>query len=122
MRDIDDYEQVYATAENDFEVYQAMYRKKRVLESLRKVTDQGVIVEIGCGMDSIFNYYNEYSKFFCIEPGTKFYKALVSQRKNDSRIVLINDFFENAISQIDKEVDCIICAVYYMKLKTHTNS
>lgn len=110
MRDIDNYEQVYATAENDFEVYQAMYRKKRVLESLRKVTDQGVIVEIGCGMDSIFNYYNEYSKFFCIEPGTKFYKALVSQRKNDSRIVLINDFFENAISQIDKEVDCIICS------------
>lgn len=110
MRDIDAYERVYAADENDFEVYQAMYRKKRVLESLKKVPDQGVIVEIGCGMDSIFNYYDKYSQFICVEPAARFYEALVDQRKDDSRIILINDFFENVISQIDKKVDCIICS------------
>lgn len=110
MRNIDDYERVYATEDNDFEVYQAMYRKKRVLESLKKVPEQGVILEIGCGMDSIFNYYDAYSKFICVEPGTKFYEALLEQKKDDGRIVLINDFFENVTAQIDKQADCIICS------------
>lgn len=109
MRDIDNYEQMYSSAEMDFETYQVMYRRKRVLESLKKVSG-GTIVEIGCGEESIFNYYHDFERFICIEPGERFYKKALKMAKDNDSITIINDYFENVISQLDKDVDCIICS------------
>lgn len=110
MRDIGDYESIVYNGENDFEVYQALYRKRRVLESLKKVADGGVIVEVGCGLESIFQYYDSFSKFICVEPAEKFYQLVMEQKKDRDDIVVINDFFENTMSQMPRKVDCIICS------------
>ena len=110
MRDIGDYESLVYDGENDFEVYQALYRKRRVLESLKKVRDGGVIVEAGCGLESMFRYYDGFRKFICVEPAERFYRLALEQKKDRDDIVVINDFFENAISQMPKSVDCIICS------------
>lgn len=109
MRDIDNYEQMYSSEEMDFEIYQVMYRRKRVLESLQKISG-GTIVEIGCGEESIFNYYHDFERFICIEPGEGFYETAVRMKKNDDRITIINDYFENVVLQFDKDIDCIICS------------
>lgn len=110
MRDIDNYESVVYEGENDFEVYQALYRKRRVLESLKKIPNGSVVVEIGCGLEPIFKYYENFSKCICIEPADKFYELALEQKKDRDNIVLIHDFFENAVSQITVRVDCIICS------------
>ncbi len=110
MRNIDDYEKVLYSGENDFEVYQALYRKRRVLESLQSISEGGVIVEIGCGLEPIFQYYDKYSQYICIEPAKKFYELALKQKKNRNNIILINDFFENVLSEIPKHVDYIICS------------
>lgn len=110
MRDIGDYESVVYEGENDFEVYQALYRKRRVLESLKKVADGGVIVEVGCGLESMFQYCDGFSKFICVEPAEKFYRLALEQKKDRDDIVVIHDFFENTLSQMPGKVDCIICS------------
>lgn len=110
MRDIGDYESVVYEGENDFEVYQALYRKRRVLESLKKVGAGGVIVEVGCGLESMFQYYDGFRKFVCVEPAEKFYRLALEQKKGRDDIVVINDFFENTLSQMPGKVDGIICS------------
>lgn len=110
MRNIDDYERTVYSEENSFEVYQAQYRKRRVLESLKIVPNQGVIVEIGCGLDPIFKDYSNYSRYICIEPSKKFYNFALKCKKGHDDIILINDFFENVVSQIKGHVDCVICS------------
>lgn len=110
MRDIKDYESVVYNGEHEFEVYQALYRKRRVLESLKKVPKGGVIVETGCGLESMFQYYDDFSKFICVEPADQFYQLALEQKKDRDDIVLIQDFFENTIEQMPKKVDCIICS------------
>lgn len=111
MRDINDYEKKYIAEENDFEVYQALYRKRRVLESLQKAPEQGTVLEIGCGMESVFHYFNNYRQFICIEPSEQFYRIALEQRENNNKILLINDFFENVIFQIKyMDIDYVICS------------
>ena len=110
MRDIDNYEQMLYGGDNDFEVYQAIYRKRRILESLKKVSDGGVIVEIGCGLEPIFKYYNSFSRYICVEPADKFYELALKQKNDNDKILLIHDFFENAVAKITMHVDCIICS------------
>lgn len=110
MRDIDKYENVVYEGENDFEVYQALYRKKRVLESLKRVPKGSVVVEIGCGLEPIFKYYDNFNQCICIEPANKFYELALEQKRDRDNIVLIHDFFENAASQLTMHIDCIICS------------
>ncbi len=110
MRDISDYETALYDGENDFEVYQALYRKKRILESLKKVPSHGVIVEIGCGLESVFEYYDDFSQFICIEPASRFYEIAMEKKGARDDIVVINEFFENTISSMPEKIDCIICS------------
>ena len=53
-RDIEDYTKLYL--KDEYEKYQVIYRRKKVLEILNKYQPESVL-EIGCGTDSIFNYY-----------------------------------------------------------------
>ncbi|EHT8405649.1 TPA: hypothetical protein RJ335_000877, partial [Campylobacter jejuni] len=55
-RDIKQYTKNYTSKEHDFEEIMVYYRRKKVLEILNKYNPRNIL-EIGCGMDSIFNYY-----------------------------------------------------------------
>ena len=53
MRDIHDYEIKYK--EEPCETYQVKYRRKKVLELLKK-NENKYILEIGCGLEPIFQF------------------------------------------------------------------
>ena len=68
-RDIGEYVKVYFN--HDFEKIMVKYRRKKVLEILNEYKPKNIL-EIGCGLDSIANYYKNFDKFTIIEPSTTF--------------------------------------------------
>ncbi|MGP1717884.1 MAG: class I SAM-dependent methyltransferase [Methylophilus sp.] len=66
---IAEYEQAYT--ESNFEVVQASYRKKMLLELLDSVKPKRVL-EIGCGWDTIANHWSGFEQLTIVEPGAQF--------------------------------------------------
>ncbi|HEC1775621.1 TPA: hypothetical protein R1726_001570, partial [Campylobacter lari] len=58
-RNIEQYTQSYINKEHSFEEIMVYYRRKKVLEILNKYNPKNIL-EIGCGLDSIFNYYKNF--------------------------------------------------------------
>jgi len=94
MRDIDKYKDDFLNLE--FERIQEGYRKRKVIEILNRYKPKKVL-EIGCGVDSIGNYYN--CELVVIEPCVDFAKSVKNAK-------VINDFFENV--DINEEFDFIV--------------
>lgn len=115
-RNIDDYTKKYESSMFE-KKYQVKYRRKKALELLEQFKHE-VIVEIGCGMEPLFWYVDDFEKWIVVEPSKEFCdnaKKLAKDRGN-KEIVCIEDFFENATEQITKEIgerdgiDYIVCS------------
>lgn len=98
-RDINDYTKTYL--EHYFEDVQAKYRKNKVLEILEQYKPKDVL-EIGCGMDSIFNYYKDYDKFILVEPSGVFCAEAGKSKNYNIKIEIIQDFLKNQIDTLSK--------------------
>ena len=110
MRDLDKYTADYNTA--NFEDYQIEYRKRKILEIIDEYKPQRIL-EIGCGMDSLFNHVNaeEFDLFTVIEPSSVFYNnALAMSKKVNMNIKCINAYFQYEKEYYDDSYDMIICA------------
>lgn len=68
-RDIPDYERAYHAS--DFEVVQARYRKRMLLELLERLQPRSVL-EVGCGLDTLANHWTRSERFVVVEPGATF--------------------------------------------------
>lgn len=108
MRDIEKYTIDYS--ENGFEVIQEMYRRKKLLEILKKYNPKNIL-DIGCGMKPIFTEMNciDYEKYTCIEPSINFYKNATVMASDNKRVECINDFYPSKKLQNIK-YDFIICS------------
>lgn len=107
MRDIINYQERYNIP--NFEDYQIMYRRKKILEILEK-TNHDTILEIGTGMCPIFDYFDDFKKYYFFEPGKEFFDNANKLASNDFRITGINKPFEYD-EDIEKQgLDFIICA------------
>lgn len=105
-RDIGDYEKTYS--KHKFEKEMIHYRMKNILEMLDKYRSKK-IMEIGCGIDSVFNHYKNFEKFVVVEPSQAFISKAKRDAKNAHNIVLVNDFFENVADCFkDEDFDFII--------------
>lgn len=105
-RDIDKYTQDYLN--HDFEDTMIYYRRKKVLEILNKYNPKKIL-EIGCGTQSIFDFYTDYETFTVVEPSDQFCKLIKQSDKYNSRINIINDFLENQTETLrNKEFDFIL--------------
>ncbi len=105
-RDIDKYTQDYLNY--DFEDTMIYYRRKKVLEILNKYNPKKIL-EIGCGTQSIFDFYTDYETFTVVEPSDQFCKLIKQSDKYNSRITIINDFLENQTETLrNKEFDFIL--------------
>ena len=87
MRDIDLYTKSYLNS--DFEVYQVQYRRKKVIECIKKYSPSSVL-EIGCGMNPLFHDDRLGGiKFTVIEPSIEFYKNAL-MLNTDGNIQYVN--------------------------------
>lgn len=102
MRDLNDYEQKYS--EQPYERFQAYFRKRKIMEIL-SAHKHDVLLEVGCGLDSIFNHMDGYRKLYVIEPGNTFYQQAVKDRekascKND--ITILHKTLEEGVVELSK--------------------
>lgn len=105
MRDINLYTEKYH--ERSFGVYQARYRRKKIIEEIEKYKPQAIL-EIGCGDYPLFTDVG--GAFTIVEPSDDFASnAIELSKQNQTPVKVINDFFEESIDQLER-YDMIICA------------
>ena len=105
-RDIDKYTKQYLN--HNFEDKMVYYRRKKVLEILNKYQPKNIL-EVGCGIQSIFDFYMDYQTFTVVEPSDQFCKLIKQSEKYNSKINIINDFLENQIEHLKQnQYDFII--------------
>lgn len=107
MRNIEQYEKEYKA--DAFEYYQAKYRKKKILEILNRSVHKSIL-EIGCGLDPIFNYVDDYEHYMFFEPGKHFFANAMRMAASDSRIEGICDMFTADDRTLGRHFDVIICS------------
>ena len=101
MRDLIDYTENYTN--ETFENIQVYYRKKKVLELINLQSHQ-VILEVGCGLDPLFNTFNDYDKLVILEPSDSFYNNACNLVNNSaflkSKVDIYNGFLENSSNKL----------------------
>lgn len=102
MRDLSKYIKNYEAM--PFEESQILYRRKIVLQILNEFKPKNIL-EVGCGMDSIANYYQDFENFFIIEPGKQFINKAKSDLSFLSTVKFCNNYLEDDIIFLDK-IDC----------------
>ena len=75
MRNINDYTTTYK--QSDFESIQVKYRRKKVLEQINKFESKRIL-EIGCGLEPLFSFYDKFEKYIIVEPSKEFYEMLLN--------------------------------------------
>lgn len=108
MRDIDKYTRDYN--QSNFEDYQLCYRRRKIIEFMDKYKPQSIL-EIGCGMQPLFQFLNhEFKNYVIVEPSNVFFENAKQLSRDDKRIICYNNYF--GIDNIDLS-DCynmIVCS------------
>ena len=99
QRDIDKYTQDYLASSYDFESIMVSFRRKKVLEFLESYNAKHIL-EIGCGNDSIMNYYKDFETFCIVEPSKVFAEKAQKDSKGNKNIQVINDFVESKLIEL----------------------
>ena len=73
-----------------------------MLEFLNKYNPQRVL-EIGSGIQSIFDFYTDYKEFTVVEPSSVFCESVKKSKFYNNRVNIINDFFENKIEILKQQ-------------------
>ena len=94
MRDLKKYETDYISL--PFEEHQIAYRRKKILESMFAYRPQ-TILEIGCGLDPLFNYYKSFNNFVVVEPSDIFFQSAVSQAIGRNEISVFQGLLEEKV-------------------------
>jgi ubiquinone/menaquinone biosynthesis C-methylase UbiE len=87
-RNIEEYTEIYIN--DGFRAEMTKYRRKKVLE-------------IGCGIQSIIDFYDDYDEFTIVEPSAEFIKYIKKSKSFNNRVEIINNFLENIISSLKKK-------------------
>lgn len=115
-RDIEKYTKEYLSDSYDFEKNMVTFRRNKILKILQKYKPKNIL-EIGCGMDSIFNYYKNYQQACIVEPSYEFFLKVQKDLEN-LNIEFCNDFVENKIEFLkEKNFDFIILSSLLHEVK-----
>jgi len=103
MRNLEDYTVNYYN--QPFEDIQVLYRKRKVLELIKKQNHR-TLLEIGCGLDPLFNHFNEFDKLVILEPSNAFFENAVKQADKDEELTdkvdIINGLLEDSVRQLQE--------------------
>jgi len=110
MRNLSKYEQDYC--QQPFDQTHLKFRKIKLLEQIKKYQHRRIL-EISCGMHPFFEDSTDFEELFIVEPSKVFLNnakgLLASNPELNSKVVLINDYFENVIDKLQAyKLDFII--------------
>lgn len=107
MRDIEKYTNEYKKA--GFEDILVEYRRKKILSIIDNYIPRKIL-EIGCGLHPLFEFYQDFDKFVYFEPSKELFMNAEKTRNNNSRIIGFNLPF-SVIDEIKEyHPDFIICS------------
>ena len=115
MRDIKDYSSKYVSNEMSFETHQVEFRRLKVIEQVNKY-NHSTIVEIGCGTEPFFEYFNTFEKMIIIEPSDIFFKIATEKALKKNNVKLINSFFED-VDLLEENIDIILLSSLLHEIK-----
>ena len=96
-RNLEDYEEKYNDKDHyDFETFQIEFRRRNTLTLLNK-NIHGSILEIGCGMEPLFGYLDDYTSYTVVEPSGIFYNVAKELVGDDKRIDGLNEMVAAAV-------------------------
>jgi SAM-dependent methyltransferase len=104
-RDIADYERAYR--ESDFEVTQARFRKRMLLELLERERPRRVL-EVGCGLDTLANHWTGAERFIVVEPGPDFARQAREDTAGRADVDVIEATLEAALARLPLGFDVIL--------------
>jgi 2-polyprenyl-3-methyl-5-hydroxy-6-metoxy-1,4-benzoquinol methylase len=107
-RDLKDYQKQYA--EQPYEKYQVAFRKRKIAELLSQ-HNHDTLLEVGCGLESIFLDLTSFEELTVLEPAQMFYdKALEDWTKNSHlKVEILNLLLEDSIKALkSKKFDFIL--------------
>jgi len=99
-RSIEDYESAYRAS--DFEPVQANMRKRMLLAVLDRLQPRRIL-EVGCGMDSLFSHWCNYERFVIVEPGASFAAKARRDAGGDHRVAVVEGFIEEVVDKLVHE-------------------
>jgi 2-polyprenyl-3-methyl-5-hydroxy-6-metoxy-1,4-benzoquinol methylase len=94
---ISEYEAAYSAS--SFEEIQARYRKKMLLGLLQEKLPKRLL-EVGCGLDSIANHWQEFVQCTIVEPGKQFASQAQLSLVDVPGITIIEQFLEDSSSML----------------------
>lgn len=101
MRDIDNYTEKYLD-HNDFEKYQVIYRRRKILEYIEKYNHDNIL-EIGCGMEPIGKFIDDLEAYTIVEPSETFVENAQKIFNSNPKVNLIHGFLEECTEVLSKE-------------------
>jgi len=93
-----------------YEHIQVKFRKKKVIEVISRYNHQ-TILEVGCGLESIFRDIDSFDKIVVVEPSEMFYQKAKADKaeKKGKQIILMKGLLEDVKDRLsDYDFDFII--------------
>lgn len=104
MRDIENYEHEYL--DNPFEKHMLQFRHACAAKSL-KAREARHVLEIGCGLEPSYKYYDTFESLTIVEPSALFCDEVRSRAP--CNVTLINSPFDNKLAQsLNKQFDAVL--------------
>jgi ubiquinone/menaquinone biosynthesis C-methylase UbiE len=119
QRDLKKYTQDYEKL--PFEPILVEYRRNTIIENLKQFPTFNVL-EIGCGMEPMFKYFDDYDTMTIVEPTELFFNNACIKAKEfpEKDIRLVNSLFEEAVDRINAtKFDFIIISCLLHELSDH---
>lgn len=101
MNEIKEYSKNYQS-NYEFEKIVVQYRRRKVLECLSKHKHNSVL-EVGCGVDSLVHYMQDYENFTVVEPSKEFLKKNKDKLNNNKNIKFIEGTLEQVESKLKQD-------------------
>ncbi len=105
QQEIEVYQDKYSAS--NFEVIQAQYRKRFLLELLETHQPKRIL-EVGCGWDTIANAWQGFKYLCIVEPGKKFAEKARNDVVRNNNVKVVQEFLENAIDVLQDDYDLIL--------------
>ena len=90
-----------------FEDKLRVFRMQYIVDYIADIKSQKIL-EIGCGNDPLFLYFDDYEIMDIVEPGELFYEYTKSKIGQNTRVSIINNFIELAHTDLKNDYDIIL--------------